>query len=179
MKTGMKGAKKLLLRSRKGPQTVKTGNPPSPPPTPGNTVNHNLSPTRTHSVHLYPQPQAHAGGGPLVGAVVRQADVLPGREELLPTVPPHGVQRGEHALLVGLRWVPERGEQEHRRGEGPGHLRGLHLHSVAEGGLTAPRFLTFRCASLNGGAFSEVCPTPLFPLPTALGEPGLPGAWDD
>lgn len=110
MKTGMTGAKKLLLRSRKGPQTVKTGKyckpqsvPTSPPP-PLHSPPALLENTFLELLVLScPQPQAHAGGGPLVGAVVRQADVLPGGEELLPTVPPHGVQRGEHALLVGLR----------------------------------------------------------------------------
>lgn len=77
-----------------------------------------------------PQPQAHTGRGAHMGAIVRQANVLSGREELLPTVSPHRVQRGEHALLVSLRWVQERSEQEHHRREGPGHLRGLHLHLV-------------------------------------------------
>lgn len=133
MKTGMKGAKKPLLRSRKGPQTVKTGKSSSPPAFREHTVKRSFR----------PQPQAHAGGGLPVGAVVRQADVLPGGEELLPTVPPHRVQRGEHALLAGLRRVQEGGEQERGGGAGPGHLRRLHLHSITQRGLTAHRSWTF------------------------------------
>lgn len=76
------------------------------------------------------QPQAHAGWGALLGTVLRQADVLSGREELFPTVSPHRVQRGEHALLASVWRVHERDKQECGGGEGPGHLRGLHLHPL-------------------------------------------------
>ena len=57
-----------------------------------------------------PQRHAKPRGGAELGAVVRQADAQPGGPKRVPGVPAHRVQRGEHALLAGLRGAQGRGQ---------------------------------------------------------------------
>lgn len=71
----------------------------------------------------------------MLGRLVRPAD-----EELdgsggLPRVPQVRVQRGEHPLLAGLRGSQKGQQSRSGRREGPAHLRGLHLHSIAQRGM--------------------------------------------
>lgn len=103
MRTETRGAQKPLMMLRTGPRTVKTG-----------TFDWELDAQLNLLVvtmAVFPlQPQAHPGWGALLGTVLRQADVLSGREELIPTVSPHRVQRGEHALLASVWRVQERDE---------------------------------------------------------------------
>lgn len=49
------------------------------------------------------QHQTLSGGDPIVVSVLRQADEEPGGSKRFPRVPADGVQRGEHAVLAGLR----------------------------------------------------------------------------
>lgn len=61
-----------------------------------------------------PQHQTLSGRDPAVVSVLRQADEEPGRSECFPGVPADGVQRGEHAVLAGLR-RPQTGNEQERR----------------------------------------------------------------
>lgn len=68
------------------------------------------------------QHQTLSGGGPAVVSVLRQADAEPGRTERFSGVLADRVQRGEHAVLVGLRRPQTGNQQERRQGESTLHL---------------------------------------------------------
>lgn len=70
MKTGMKGTERLLMTSRKGPQTVKTGQFISQHKHLPNIFVYMLKSLTPVLSMLSLQPEAHTGGGALVGAVV-------------------------------------------------------------------------------------------------------------
>lgn len=101
-----------------------------------------------------PQPRTLSGRDPDVVSVLRQAHEEPSGQKRFPGVPAHGVQRGEHAVLVGL-WRPQTGsQQEHHWGESTLHLWRLHFHIITKRGGTLyniynlnaiwPQFLLFR-----------------------------------
>lgn len=57
-----------------------------------------------------------------MGSVLRPADEEPGGEEHLQGVPADRVQRGEHALLAGMRGPEAGAEHQCHAGEGTAHL---------------------------------------------------------
>ncbi|XP_067564926.1 regulator of G-protein signaling 19 isoform X3 [Pseudorca crassidens] len=77
---------------------------------------------------------AEPRGGAELGAVLRQANAQSSGPQRVPRVPAHRVQRGEHALLAGLRGAQGRGQPARGGREGAAHLRGLCVHLVPQGG---------------------------------------------
>lgn len=77
---------------------------------------------------------AHAGGRPLLVAVIRKGDEELGGSRLLQAVPADRVQRGEHDVLAGLRGAEEGDQQDCGWGESPSDIRGLHLHPLSKRG---------------------------------------------
>ena len=88
--------------------------------------------THTHACLRLQMPQSR--GAAVVGPELRDDAALVGGPGDLPGVPALGVQRGQPALLVGLRGAEE-GDQPHRGGwEGQDYIRRLRVHIIAQRG---------------------------------------------